>query len=299
MNEISEVESLAGPPSGQLPFLFEVSPANKTGSGPRFYLLGTRHDVPKELIEKGFENLFSKCDILVKEITSSIFGDASDVSVKDLKLHGLFSEQNPLWIKQLSKKARKYFEEHLKESIHKAWGSEPHHISPVIVNHVISDWCLGDSYGEGMDLFIENRFRAENKPVFALENGQVRFDADNTLFHLNNVVQRQSLKDQVLELEETILSFAKGPKSKPAAQVMPKVDFDDYFSDSFLATCTFDEAEHLCKRNLLWAKAIENYVEQSDKIILFIFGYAHLGGPYGILRLLKNLGFEVRKSNQA
>ena len=31
------------------------------------------------------------------------------------------------------------------------------------------------------------------------------------------------------------------------------------------------------------------------KNLLFIFGFAHLGGPYGIIKLLENLGFTVKK----
>lgn len=296
---LRKTKSLAYPPPSELPFLFEAGRAHEKGSKPQFYLLGTKHDIPKDLLAKSLEGLLSECDILVKEITGSTFGDASDVSVKDLKLHGLFSEQNPLWTEHFSKKARHYFEAHIKESINQAWHSEPHHISPVVVNHVISDWLLGGSYGEGMDVFIESRFREKGKPVFALENGQVRFDAYNTLFHLNNMSQEQSLKEQVFALEETILAWAESAKDEQSTRIRDKSDFDDYFSDHISTTCTFDQAEHLCKRNLLWVKTMETYLEQyPNKTILFIFGYAHLGGPYGILTLLKNLGLLVRKSSQ-
>lgn len=278
-----------------LPFFFEVGRTGDDGSFvPKFYLLGTQHNLPKELVEQRLKRVLPKFDVLVKEIIGGTFGDASDISLKELRLHGLASENLPDWTKYLGQEAQKYFSSEIQGCIKNTWNIEPHLISPVVVNQVVEDWGLGDFYGEGMDLFIEKEFGAQKKEVYSLENGKIRFDAYDTLFLLNKLQQEKSIEENVSLLETTILSWAKNKNVN--IQGDQSLDFSSYFSGNIYDKCSFNISKPLCKRNLAWIESIENYLHQhKGKTILFLFGYAHFGGTYGIIRLLENIGYEVKR----
>lgn len=274
-----------------LPFLYEAGIVDDLGNfKSSFYLLGSQHNLPKDLVAKDLEDLIFACDILIKEITFSPFGDASDISFEELKLHGLAFDKNAAdWTKHLSESSLKNFEE-IKVSIKNAWDVDAHQISPVIVKHVISDWCLGEAFGEGMDTFIENQFIADDKPVFSLENGKVRFDSYDTLFQLSHQQRKVDLMENLSLLDQTISSWKNGIFEDYTP------DFTEYFSGEMPEKCDFDKSEALCKRNLAWVFSMRNYLKRfPNKNLLFIFGFAHLGGPYGIIKLLENLGFTVKK----
>lgn len=285
-------KSLISQEKTALPFLYQAGFSDEVGNfKPKFYLLGSQHDLPKDYVSSSIDKLMGNCDILVKEIISSPFGDASDIPLDELKLHGLSYDENAYdWTRDLGDDAKKHFGM-IKDSIKTAFNIEPHQLSPVVVNHVVSDWALSDSYGEGMDTYIEDQFIAKDKPVFSLENGKTRFDAFNTLFYLNGQERQNSLLENTALLDKTISSWIDhAPVSADPG------DFRSYFAGDTLEKCSFDRSESLCKRNLVWISAMQNYLRRFEQqTILFLFGYAHLGGPYGIITLLKNLGFQVKR----
>lgn len=278
----------------QLPYLYEISGLNPaTNAEVRFYLLGSQHDVPGVFLEESLNYLAHHCDVLVKEVTDDVFGDAGDISLKELRLHGLVSNDDAEdWTTSLSSEAMSYFNRFIRGGVQAAWGISPHRMSPVVINHVVSQWGVGHSFGIGMDRFLMDRFESQGKPVHALEDGKVRFDAYETLFAFNEEHANSPLQDSVKTLEATILARTKEVFSFASEPEM--ADFSDYFSGD-LGTAPAAEYREVQKRNLSWITTMENYLARyDDKTIVFMFGYAHLNGNYGILNLLANLGFKTK-----
>jgi uncharacterized protein YbaP (TraB family) len=146
-----------------------------------------------------------------------------------------------------------------------------------------------------MDQFILDEFKAQQKPVFALENGKIRFDADDTLFALSKKHSLNSLAANALVLDDTIVTnllTPRAPRKKKCA-----VDFSDYFAANLDNLFCEDEARDIFKRNLAWVERIESYLERfAGKTVLFMFGYAHLSSRYSIVQLLQNLGYTISRA---
>lgn len=284
--------------SQNLPFLYEVNgTCEKTGEKVRFYLVGSQHNVPAQYLEGAILELADTCDVLVKEITYDVFGDAGDISLKELKLHGLVAaSETEDWTKHLSEEATQYFDRFIKDQIETVWGIKSHQMSPVVVNHVVSEWGVSHSYGVGLDRAIMDQFEDLGKPVVALEDGKIRFDANDTLFGFNDAHTQYSLLENAKMLESTILERTQA--APIFSQEKSLADFADYFSGDIETVSSSGELREIQKRNLAWMAAMEKYLGQfHGKKVVFMFGYAHLAGNYGILKLLRNLGYEVNRIN--
>ncbi len=289
------------------PYLYEVRiprkmqdtvgfPTYKT----RFYLLGSQHNVPKDLLQRATQYIVDSSDVLVTEIVSKDFGDAGDVPIREYILHGLVLDGAKDWTQELSPEAMDYFRDNIGPKIKKAWGIEPHQMSPVVVNDVVSKWRIGYSYhyGNGMDNAISKMFENQGKPVLALENGKVRFDSDDSLSNFHKMHCAKSLGVHVKDLEASILALIKEKqegesKSKPQKTV---TDFPDYFSGDVNTDYWSGQDRSVQKRNLAWIPVMEEYMKQfHDKTVLFVVGYGHFPGDYGLLKLLKNIGYNTRR----
>jgi uncharacterized protein YbaP (TraB family) len=275
-----------------IPYLFQgVAPHDPS---VRFFLLGSQHNLPAKFMPEGIKKLLHSSDVLVKEVIDSVFGDAGDISLKELKLHGLIADEaSQNWTTFLSPSARHYFEQFISQGITEAWSIKPHQISPVVVDHVVSDWGRNLSSDPSMDQVITRTFQTSNKPVLALENGKIRFDADDTLFALSNRHRQNSLSENAQLLDDTIVERLL-PRAEESLDEKTVADFSEYFAGNVENLFPEDNARDLFKRNLAWIETIENYVNQfSGKTILFIFGFAHLSGRYSVVQLLKNLGYHI------
>jgi hypothetical protein len=94
------------------PYLYEIRiprarqddvgfPTYKT----RFFLLGSQHNVPKDLLQKASHHVVDASDILIEEVTRGVFGDPGDISLRELTLHGLTLTGEKDWTQDLSPEA--------------------------------------------------------------------------------------------------------------------------------------------------------------------------------------------------
>jgi uncharacterized protein len=101
-------------------------------------------------------------------------------------------------------------------------------------------------------------------------------------------VQADYLLETLADKEKSILEFqemAEAYKKRDLEILLKSIDAEKGMMADF-------ENEMLHKRNLAWIPEIKNLV--SDKSTFIAVGAGHLGGPKGVLQLLKNEGFTIK-----
>ncbi len=152
---------------------------------------------------------------------------------------------------------------------------------------VISIMSTGMDPSSGVDKYLEVLAGKENMAISGLETPQ---DSMNALMKHPLSVQSAMLTDTLDKLEDFksyINSYLKAWASGDS-DVLSKTMIDD------MATHQAMYQALLVDRNKNWLPAIEAHIN-GDKTIFIVVGAAHLVGPDGIVRMLRDKGYQVDK----
>ncbi len=144
----------------------------------------------------------------------------------------------------------------------------------------------GNSDDLGVDSFLERRAKANHKPIIGLES----FDEHLQIFSGLNDRQAEAL---------LLLGFIPQTQKTSREDLLAKWRRGDVDG---LAAMTHDEFQEfpafgnrlLDQRNRNWIPKIERELH-SGKTCFVVVGAAHLGGPAGLLTLLRTRGYRVEQ----
>jgi uncharacterized protein YbaP (TraB family) len=141
---------------------------------------------------------------------------------------------------------------------------------------------------QGVDVFLQNRAKEENKPIDFLETAEFQIDEivgmgegyenDYVLYSLQDL---SSTDDDVLA--EMITEWKTGNMAiTETALAELKKDWPKIYKST------------ISDRNATWIPQIEKYLAL-EQVSFFVVGAAHLHGPDGLLVQLKNSGYTVEQ----
>ncbi len=136
-------------------------------------------------------------------------------------------------------------------------------------------------------LMLENEIMkiGKGKKVIGLETLDFQM---GLMDKMSYQVQADYLLETLADKEKSILEFqemAEAYKKRDLEILLKSIDAEKGMMADF-------ENEMLHKRNLAWIPEIKKLV--SDKSTFIAVGAGHLGGPKGVLQLLKNEGFTIK-----
>jgi uncharacterized protein YbaP (TraB family) len=140
---------------------------------------------------------------------------------------------------------------------------------------------------QGVDTHYLEMAKNENRPVRYLESVRTQIDAlVATGDGYENDYVRYSLYDMVnteAGIETLLTDWKKGAASSTEAAI---AEMRETWPDIYKTLLT--------DRNAAWMPQIEGFMA-SDQVHFVIAGLAHLHGPDGLLRQLKNSGYRVQR----
>lgn len=287
------------------PYLYQVQIPNR--SQPIF-LLGTQHDIPLDRFPEAIRKIAFQMNLLIEEFAPQDqfrpMGELSWLSRQDLKNLGLFREQGFQWVSRVSIPTKDGLERTFGSPLKSLWQARLDQVHPVLLRYSLKDHLEALQQGNGIDDEIETLFRKQHKPVIALENDRERMVAEGTLVQLQKEAreiqkrvelgktQGSNLNVEFESLFQQIERTRKWDGHSLAIEEM--ADYAQGNLDYFLDP----NDPSVWKRNANWLPKILKIIERNPKSsILVMVGLSHFPGEKGLLRLLENSGFEVKKKS--
>lgn len=247
--------------------LFQIKKNSKVS-----YILGSAHTLPLNTLPQALIKIINQCKTLVLE-----FAPDNKLTLQNLRDIGFISPKENDWYQHLSKKALeiliKKLREFLKFKVEAGVSIKLSEFNPRLIPQLID---FANNYESlGMDVELAKQFKGKTHDLEGIE----RYEFCDTIKPL-----------EIDELEQYILDHEKIDN-----------EIGDYLNQDLRDT--FPESDFLfkllTKRNLRWINKIIDFHEKSDGPVLFAVGNAHLSvqGGTGILELLKEFGFEIRRFN--
>ena len=75
-------------------------------------------------------------------------------------------------------------------------------------------------------------------------------------------------------------------------------DFMTPYFENYLKGLHFADSTSVRERNKAWETKMLQILQEQKSSCLFFFGAGHLSGEYGIINLLKQKGYELRRINK-
>lgn len=286
------------------PFLYEIRiPNQKVLPGircpykTRFFLLGSQHDVPIEILQRRTHHIVEKADVYITEIYDtevSYLGNFNEVTKEELDNHNLCEGDLAGWRKYLNPAAQAILDEKITPQTQKLWGINGDEVSYHLILEYIRSRERAHKYydNHGMDYALDEFFEEQNKTILALEIGKVRIEAGDELSKLKTH-NPDHFYYYMNELGAKLERF-KNPPTKPVDTNVEH--YSTFFSQKFRK---FERDEEVINRNIAWIPVLKNHlIKHQDETVLICVGYLHLKGEGSLIELLKQEGFEIIKINK-
>lgn len=243
------------------------------------YIFGTMHIIPNEdfLFPETLKDKVKAADILVMEI-----GGLSE-QMKAIQLMMLdsgsmfdyFTKEQEDSIFAFTKETLGFEEEQMRMAFGK--------MKPFILMQLFTKDAFGEN-PQSYEMTLESIAKANDIEVLGLE----------TIEEQMGFIDNLSPKDQVNMIMEALRSGDKGvAETRKLIDVYLSQDIDkihNYTTTSDISSPEFEE-DFLNKRNKNWIAPIKNIIKKNKAFIAV--GAAHLGGPNGVIELLKAEGYTL------
>ncbi|MEI8320991.1 MAG: TraB/GumN family protein [Alphaproteobacteria bacterium] len=269
------------------PLFFKLTKENRS-----FFILGTIHCLPLDILPQAVKDMIFKCNILVTERTVD---STHNVDHLEQTLNYYFDADSN-WFDRLTPEEQKHLHtispispEYLinrsdnkpraKEIIESFSKHTEISIEKIRLDIIVKNY-LALHYENGMDLKLSDRFQELSRSVFSLESAEETIN--RPLWYPSPEEQFQGLKE-VLGVEGGFLSDEDIWKISHAylscvesfLDSSDKSDDDDDDDD--------DDEQVIKDNNLWWPRIIETAKVVSSETMLVGVGLSHLDGPNGIL----------------
>ena len=297
------------------PFVYQIFKENTDAENPaKIFLVGSMHTLPATALTEEVKHLIGSGDILIKEQYSTAYYDYpelceyADVSLETLQSKGYFKQDFAAWPEKLSKENFKWLRDQIGKDFEKPWGLGLSEVPPSIINYIVqqaierttSKLLISNSQST-LDTSIQELYL--NKKIIGLENGQDRLTVSGTLDKLAT----EDLQTSLQQIEEKIanLQFLNTPegKEKLKENFLPQAlsqlkQMEEAFISSDIERLKPFINEETIKRNELWLPKITKIINNnSDTSITIMVTAGHLAGENGLLALLTQAGYNVKKVN--
>ncbi len=288
-SELTSEQSSEPAKSTITPAVWEVTDSN----GNSLYMMGTIHvaDADAEVLPDYFEAAYAKCDALAVEcdtdsmdIDMSIYTKLMYTDGTTIKEH-VPEEQYNTVVKELAN-AGQYMAafDYMKPAL---W-------SNYVELAAASKAGLSTDYG--IDYNMLDRAKEEGKEILELEsvdfqlNLMANLSDDIQTLLFKEIAQEGIIDEYAKELAELYNEWKKGNEIS---------NDDDVAGESSIDKKDLELAEEYNKilvddRNVGMAKKIKSYIDDGKKVMV-LAGSAHFYGEKGIIKLLENEGYTIRK----
>jgi len=164
-----------------------------------------------------------------------------------------------------------------------------------------------DRYLFGMDALITDIFSKKHK-ILALDSDSLRGNSDALEIAeklengLGTYLSWTTLISEIRRLTDMLpeSSMDKEGDQSPLNNEPPTNlnDFMTPYFENYLKGLHFADSTSVRERNKAWETKMLQILQEQKSSCLFFFGAGHLSGEYGIINLLKQKGYELRRINK-
>lgn len=274
--EVSTNNSEILSPQQNNPHFFELEYGGKIS-----YVLGTYHTIPYSALHKDVKAIIRKLNSLVLE---SVHKKISNKNEIEFGIHGPFRSPNEIdYYSRLPSFVKNLFNELVTKCCKRGNWFKAHECKLSFLMYLLS-YKL-EIEVDGMDYYLSENFNKRKKEIFELDNDTVDelFENEYAKFSEEECCSYLYCFDLV-EMEK--ITFEE------------RRDEEEYFlGEKYVFLIAQEEYNEVIERNLNWIKKIVYNHFSGKSSVLFAFGMAHLYGPLGVLNILENSGFRIRKMN--
>jgi len=267
-------------------FFWTIKNGNNTA-----FLIGSMHLMRKDMypIPDKFENAFSVSPIIVFE------SNPDETKTPEFKQYvqsvGFYPPGETIW-KDISPKTREKLLENLSEMqfpVNVAEKIRPWLLSTMVEGMSEDDIEDDDSklqHALGFDTYFLKRAKQEGKRLIFLEKGTEQVDctakmpASQQEFLLKDAL-RKELAEGEISLPEVIELWKNGEADT----------LEFHYRDHHKNQMKIYQSV-IINRNRRWLREIEQLFRLGENLMIIVGG-GHVGGPYGLVRLLAEKGYQV------
>lgn len=247
-------------------YLFEAEYEGKT-----FHLFGSQHACPFRLLPEPIQAILLNHDVL---ITENIEATATLTKERLQKMGVLRQHKEQDYFNTLTEEERAELAKYIEPFL--AYKEAEVTINELNLKGLYQAYIAGH-FIEGIDYTLMQHYKQTRKPIFGLED-------------LEAVSQYFESPD--LENLKGIIAAKAGFGSE-----LDTILTAEYLEATKLEACPEPEAE-VTIRNKSWLpKLLQYHQTYGDKAICCV-GFEHLLGHYGLLRLLADQGFKLKRANR-
>lgn len=243
------------------------------------YIFGTMHLIPKDdfLFPESLQEKVKNSEVLVMEIggLSEQMKALPLMMLESGSLFDLFNEAQLDSLFAYTEENLGYDEEKMRLSFSK--------MKPIVLMQLFSKDQFGES-PESYEMSLEQIARKEGATIIGLET------IEEQIGFLDNL----SEEDQVNMVMEAIRGGDEGEnEAMKLVKIYLSQDTDkiyEFVSNSDMNSADFEEGM-LTNRNKNWVKPIQKIIKKNKAFVAV--GAAHLGGPDGVLELLRKEGYTL------
>lgn len=295
--EVKEVEELA---IQQNPLFFRAKKGNSI-----LWFLGSNHMVPFHVLHPKCQKIIKEAGCLAGEVGNEREGLSQCPDMWRLK-------EEPVWSRDLPKEFVDFCLRHLKTM----------KLQDLSFKALATIGGSTGLHADGMDTYIVDYFTKNEKPIYALD-----FDLEgiDLLVYGENIEWIEKCYDNIKSIIKSMKELNKNPHLHAetlAAYEKILIDYgkslNSFIQDRFIKE--WEALDVVCKqysegnvewgeededklfaivgeRNYQWLPKILELHKRGPEPVVFVFGFVHLGGKYGILNLLRESGFKIERMN--
>ncbi|HXH54859.1 MAG TPA: TraB/GumN family protein [Gammaproteobacteria bacterium] len=296
--EIYDKKEIEETTTNENPMFFRIERDNRIS-----YLLGTDHTAPFSILHPECQKIIKGASCGAGEVGNEWGGMSQDPELYRL-------EEEPVWSVNLPQNFVDFCLKLLKNLEFKNLSFK----ALAILNTAALQQL-------GMDAYITDFFNENKKPIYTLDFDQEETNLtvygesidwiENTYKEIKSIIKEmrklkkgQDLNKDRLKTYESILKIYEGALNSFVQHGFIKEleTFDSACKEYLEGNLELSEDEdkifaELGERNYKWLPKILELHQRAQEPVVIFFGSDHLGGKYGLLNLLQESGFTIKRMN--
>lgn len=267
----------------------------------KLYLMGSIHVGDETMIPLAdpIEDAFAASDALAVECDVAAFNEDAEMQMDIAMKYGIYTDGTTVrdyLSEDVYNEAKRILQERDMYSDNYDY-MRVHQWSSLVQSLAIEDSGLKSEYG--VDLYLLNKAREVNKPIYEVESVEAQMQMmDGFSMELQEWMLEMNLDVDLLaeQLKLTLEAWKNGDVEFLSETEAEEEGSEPLTPEQEVLLAEYNQ-EMITDRNRLMADKAEEYLE-SGEVVFFTVGAGHMGGETGVVQLMEDKGYTVKRVNE-
>lgn len=263
----------------------------------KLYLMGSVHVGTEDMIPLAdpIEDAFAASDVLAVECDVVAFNEDVEMQTDIAMKYGIYLDGTTVrdyLSEEIYSEAKRLLEERGMYADALDY-MKVHQWSSLVQSVAIEDAGLSADYG--VDLYLLNKAREVNKPIYEVESIEAQMammDGFSAELQEWMLALNLDVKQLAADLKLTLDAWKNGDM-----EFLSTTEVDEELTAEEQALLDEYNKAMITDRNKLMADKAEEYIE-SGKVVFFTVGAGHMGGETGVVQQMEDKGYTVKRIDE-